>query len=95
MSMSKRSTILRSMNSPENSATLPLEYAAELAFELHLLRGECGDVARNIINQENPDEAALEQCARLEDALAKAHSILGMTLHQIKLLRDRRSNTGN
>jgi len=37
----------------------PEEYAAELAFELHLLRGECSDVARELINKEEPDDHAL------------------------------------
>ena len=83
------------MKSPEKPVALPLEYAAELVFELHLLRGECGDVARGIVNLEQPDEGALEECARLDGAVAKAHGILGSTLKSIKALRDKRGNPGN
>jgi hypothetical protein len=82
------------MQSPEHPVGLPLDYAAELAFELHLLRGECGDLAREIVNCEHPDEIALEECAQLEDALAKSQGILGATLKTIKALRDKRASPG-
>jgi hypothetical protein len=91
MPLIKVSPILAAMKSPDKSAVLPLEYAAELAFELHLLRGECGDMAREIVNQETLDDGALEECARLEDALAKAYRILSGTIKEIKALRESRS----
>lgn len=95
MSMPNLSAMFGGMKSPEKPVALPLEYAAELVFELHLLRGECGDVARGILEQEQPDEGALEECALLDEAIAKAHGILGSTLQGIRAQRDQRSGADN
>lgn len=67
-----------------------MDYAAELAFEIHLLRGECSEAASGILAQHPVDEAALEECARLEEALARAHRLLQHTLNSIKAVRVRR-----
>jgi hypothetical protein len=50
--------------------TLPLEYVSELAFEIHLMRGECGDLAHQLLNRPCMDERLLDECAQLEEALA-------------------------
>ena len=47
------------MKSPQNSVALPLEYAVELAIEMHLMRSECAEAARALMTQSQPDEAAL------------------------------------
>jgi len=80
------------MKSPEKPVALPLDYAAELAFEMHLMRGECGDVARELTSQSQPDELALEECAQLDDALARAQVLLHAALKRIKASRAKRQN---
>jgi hypothetical protein len=77
------------MNWPGSRRELPLEYAAELAIELHLLRGECCDVARNLTSPGSTDPAGLEQCARLDEALDLAHRVLVGAVAQIRTERAR------
>jgi len=64
------------MQMNRRALTLPLEYVSELAFEMHLMRGECGDLARQLLNQPRADERLLDECAQLEEALAEAHRVL-------------------
>ncbi len=78
------------MNSPRQFVAVPLDYAAELAFEMHLMRAECSDAARQLLDQTPPDEGALEECARLEEALAKAHRLLQGTVTAIRAARTER-----
>ena len=75
--------------SPKPGA-LPLDYAAEIAFEIHLLRSECSQAACNLMNQRSLDEPALEDCARLDDALARAHALVQTAIERIKGVRGKR-----
>lgn len=78
------------MKSPEQPATLPLDYATELAKELHLMRGECSDAAQELIREakEAPlDEIGLEECAVLDEALARAQRHLQAAVDAIRQLR--------
>jgi hypothetical protein len=78
------------MKPPQEPGALPLDYAAEIAFEIHLLRGECSQAARDLINQRSLDEHALEECARLDDALARAHALVQTAIERIKGMRAKR-----
>ncbi len=78
------------MNTPRQHVAVPLDYAAELAFEMHLLRAECSDAARQLLEQDPPDEGALEECAQLEEALAKAHRVLQGAVAGIRAARSER-----
>ena len=78
------------MKSPHQFGPLPLDYAAEIAFELHLLRAECSQAALELTNQRPLDASALEDCARLDDALAKAHAIVRAAVLEIKDVRSRK-----
>jgi hypothetical protein len=75
------------MNSPEQPVTLPLEYAAELAMEMHLMRGECSETARDLMQETQLDQIGLEECALLDEALAKAYRQLQGAVAVIKQLR--------
>lgn len=63
--------MLRRMKSPQESIALPLDYAAEIAFEMHLMRSECCDTAQQIVSQSPLDQQALEECAWLDEALGR------------------------
>ena len=78
------------MKSSQKSGSLPLDYVAEIALEMHLLRGECSQVARNLVSQRSLDENALEECARLDDALARAHAHVQAAIARIKRVRSKR-----
>ncbi len=75
------------MKSPEQRATLPLDYATELAMELHLMRGECSDAAKELIQESPLDQIGLEECAVLDEALARAQRHLKGAVDTIRQLR--------
>ena len=73
------------MKSPDNEAlALPLDYAAELAVEMQLMRAECCDAASGLMEQPAPDEIGLQECAILEEALAKSQALLQCAIEKIK-----------
>jgi len=80
------------MSKPENShsITLPLEYAAQIAFELHSMRRECSEFAGHLLSQPGTTERELEDCARLDEALARAARVLRIALDGIQVSRTRR-----
>jgi hypothetical protein len=71
---------------------LPIGRTARIAFEIDALRGCCCDAAQALMKQKVLDEAELEECARLDDALARASRILRGNVRNIMLTRlNRRS----
>ncbi len=75
------------MKLPEEPVTLPLDYASELAMEIHLMRGECSDAARELMDENPRDEVGLEECAILDEALARAQRVLQGAVATVKRLR--------
>ncbi|HVV73919.1 MAG TPA: hypothetical protein VHI52_20870 [Verrucomicrobiae bacterium] len=78
------------MNSSEQPVALPLEYISEVSFEMHLMRGECSDAARRLLLQPRIDEAALEDCAVMDEALAQAKRILDSAVARVRTSREQR-----
>ena len=78
------------MDKPEQPMALPLEYAAQITFELHSMRRECCEFAGKLMSQRPMNERGLEECARLDDALARAHGILQHAIEAIKACQDKR-----
>jgi hypothetical protein len=72
------------MIKPEPPNTLPLEYAAQIAYELNSMRRECSEFAMHLLSRRPLDETNLEECARLDEALARAHQVLHSALTTIK-----------
>ena len=75
------------MNSRQTPVTLPLDYATEIAVEMHLMRAECSDAARVLLSHSETNDAALEECAQLDDALARAQAILQSAVKNIRYSR--------
>ena len=73
------------------SVKLPIGRMARLVFEIEAIRGDCCDAAKELLAQESVDEIELEECARIDDALLKAHSFLKAQLRTIMLSRIRRN----
>src|SRR6185295_18853461 len=71
---------------------LPIGSTARIAFEIDATRAGCGKVAQLLLSREPVNEAELEECARLDEALASAHRLLKSTVRSIMLSRLKRSS---
>jgi len=84
-----------SVRSTKRHTALPIGYAARIAFEIDAARSGCSHTARLLIRKTPLDEVELEECARLDDALAEAQRLLKSTVREIMLSRlSRRSRSG-
>jgi hypothetical protein len=68
-----------------------LDNAVNLMFEIYLLRGDCSAAARALAAR-GRNEEAIEDCAKLDDTLAKTFRALQKTLRCIQRSRARRSH---
>jgi len=66
---------------------LPIGRTARIVFELDAMRAECSKAAQEVLNQPDVDGSEFEECAKLDDALAKAHRLLKANLRRIMLSR--------
>jgi hypothetical protein len=83
------SSKVAAMNPPEQPNTLPLEYAAQIAYELNSMRRECSELAMHLLSLSPLDEAHLEDCAQLDEALSRAHGVLNSAIDGIKSSREK------
>jgi len=79
-----------SIKAKKTKAVLPIGRTARIASQIEAMREDCCKAAGIITGQNPLDEAELEECARLDDALAKAHALLRSTLASIIMSRLRR-----
>ena len=80
------------MRSSKRHATLPIGRSARIAYEIDALRLSCSKAAQVIVANKPLDEVELEECARLDDALAHVQRLLKRTVRNIMLSRlNRRS----
>jgi hypothetical protein len=76
-----------SVKTTKRRAALPIGRTARIAFEIEALRATCCEAARALTRRRPLDEAELEECARLDDALARASRILRGSVRNIMLTR--------
>lgn len=82
------------MKKKKTKISLPLGRTGLLAFQINLLRDECCEAAEKLIQQKQLDEEELDECARLDDALAEAQRVLKSAVARIAFSRlKRRSHT--
>ena len=75
-------------------AVLPIGRTARISYEIDAMRAACSKAAQSLMNKKTIDEVELEECARLDDALAHAHRILKCAVRNVMLSRlNRRSRT--
>ncbi len=80
------------MKPTQSGIAPPVHYAAEIAFELNQMRGECCTAAaRAMASPSDQARLAVEECAWLDEALAVAHRALQSALKRIVVSRARRS----
>jgi hypothetical protein len=71
---------------------LPIGRTARFAFDLDAIRADCSEAATQLCQKKKLDEAELEECAQLDDALAEAQRVLKTVVRGIMLNRiNRRS----
>lgn len=79
----------------KSKVILPIGRAAQVAFEIEAIRAECCAAAHTLVNETRINEAELEECARLDDALAMAQRLLKSTVAGVMISRlKRRSRIG-
>jgi hypothetical protein len=79
------------VKNPSPSTAILFDTAIDLMFGIYLLRGHCRVAARALMARKRVDERAVEDCARLDDTLAKTYHALQTTLKGIQASRRHRS----
>ena len=75
------------MRSNRQNAIVPIGRAARLAFDMDLVRGACSKAAKKLLKRQPFDEIELEECARLDDAVARSQRLLKAAIRNIMLAR--------
>jgi hypothetical protein len=84
------------VNAKKTKAVLPIGRTARLACQLDTMREECCKAAAILAAQTPLNESELEECARLDDALAQAQFLLKSTVARVIYSRlKRRSRAEN
>ena len=78
------------MRAKKDKVRLPIGRTARLAMLIETMRSECCAAAAKLMKQRQPDLDELEECARLDDALAHAHRVLKSTVTRVTLARLKR-----
>lgn len=86
---------VRSVSLNKSKVTLPIGRVAQIAFQIEAMRAECCAAAQLLINENASNEAELEECARLDDALAGAQRLLKSTVANVMISRLRRRSRIN
>jgi hypothetical protein len=77
----------KDMKAVKRHPALPIGRTAKVAFEIDALRARCSEAARLLISDEPVDGVQVEEAARLDEALARAHAILKSIVANIMLSR--------
>jgi hypothetical protein len=80
------------VKSTKRYAGLPIGTTARIAFEIDSTRAGCSKVAEMLLRHDPVDEAELEECIRLDEALAQAHRLLKATVRGIMMSRLKRGS---
>lgn len=79
----------------KSKAILPIGRTAQIAFQIEALRAECCAAAKILMEEAPLNEAELDECARLDDALSKAQATLKSTVANVMITRLRRRSRVN
>jgi hypothetical protein len=81
--------------SNKSKVNLPIGRAAHVAFQIEALRAECCAAAHLLAGESPLNEAELEECASLDDALAEAQRKLKSTVADVMISRLKRRSRIN
>jgi hypothetical protein len=80
---------------PKNpTPALPIGRTARIAFEIDAMRAACCQAAGALLASDDLDEEELDECARLDEALAQAHRLLKASVRNIMMARLQRRSRG-
>ena len=79
------------MRAPDKQTAILLDHAVDLMFEIYLMRGDCSLKARQLVKTDHIEDGQLEDCARLDDTLARTYKILQSMVRTIQRSRARRT----
>ena len=82
--------MFQSVREIKSKVILPIGRAAQVAFQIEAMRAECCAAAHLLANDTPIDEAELEECACLDDALAQAQRLLKSTVANVMISRLKR-----
>jgi len=86
--------MIGTVRSTKRNEALPIGRAARIAYEIDALRSDCCKAAQSLLAKESLDELEFEECAKLDDGLAKAQRLLKATVRDVMISRlSRRSRT--
>jgi hypothetical protein len=71
------------MKPKKQKVSLPLGRTALIALQLNSLRDECCEAAEQLCRYKKINESELDECARLDDALAEAQRVLKFAVADI------------
>jgi hypothetical protein len=69
---------------------LPVGPAVRIACQLDAARAACSKVARRLLSRDPVNEQELEECARLDEVMARVQKLLRATVRSIMLSRLKR-----
>ena len=75
------------MRPKKRPVALPIGRTARIAFEIDALRGACSKAAAVAVSREPMDELELEECAILDEQLARVQRLLKHTVRVVMLSR--------
>ena len=78
------------MKAPEQHTSKLLDRTVDLMFRIYVIRGECSAAAHSILKRKSNDAGMVEDCARLDDTLAKVYRSLQTTVRGIQRSRIRK-----
>ena len=64
-----------------------LDSTVAILFRIHLVRGDCCEMAQGLLEKKPTDERGLDDCARVEEALGRSYRILQTTLRSLQRTR--------
>jgi hypothetical protein len=76
-----------SVRTSKRHSALPIGRTARIAYEIEAMRGACCKAAQAVVERKPLDELELEECAMLDEGLARAHRILKATVRQVMIAR--------
>jgi hypothetical protein len=74
----------------KSKVILPIGRAAHIAFQIEAMRAECCAAAHLLANETPLNEEELDECAVLDDALARAQRLLKSTVAEVMISRLKR-----
>lgn len=78
------------VKAPDTHTAKLLDRTVDLMFRIYMIRGECSAAAQAILKKKGNQSSAVEDCARIDDALARVYQSLQSTVRTVQRSRARK-----